>query len=299
MFRITFNKPAYDTFFAGEEARGLRIKIADGHIAFQPVQESRGDDIVAVDPRGRGGVEIRIEGKLEDEVLAALQNHHSPFFLLARQSHWIVPAAWVPPTDSPDGKMPEPPRFKPHLRVWARDNAAISTDILSQLLTTDSTNFAQEMAEAHDTIARFKGKSLSQVPKELAEARRKIALLDNMARRFLPHYDRLLRAYADIGEILGDRVNEAPSFRRIDGLTEAPALKSAKSVAQPKSASSTVKQTAPVGRGRRAASRSHVETDQESEKIASKAAKQLGLDLDKPKKVPARAKVALKRRRAA
>jgi hypothetical protein len=110
-FKLTFNKPAVRQFIEGEETGGLRIKLDNGVVQFMPSTTS-GPDTTPLTQRTRGGYEAIIEGDSADSVLEALHNPNGPFFVLKRVSKdWVA----AEPYNGKDA----PPKFEPHVRVWA------------------------------------------------------------------------------------------------------------------------------------------------------------------------------------
>lgn len=114
MFKITFNKPAFKMFFAGEDAKGIEIKVEDRTVMFKPVIKL--DDrlgVSTITERPRGGAETFIEGSQEARLFSLLMNPlGNPYFLLRRAAGGWMEA--IPHT----GPKHAPERWEPHIRIW-------------------------------------------------------------------------------------------------------------------------------------------------------------------------------------
>lgn len=134
MFKITFNKPAYKMFFAGEDAAGIRIKVEDRTVRFKPVQKlGMESDVVALTEKHRGGAESFIEGSKEAQLFELLTNPlGNPYFILRR-----APGGWMEAIPHP-GPKHAPERWEPHIRVWPLEIAqpAVDTETTSVTLRT-------------------------------------------------------------------------------------------------------------------------------------------------------------------
>jgi hypothetical protein len=145
-FLITFNKPAGDMFFEGENVRGVKIEITDYGCRFLPVAKDHGDRIVPVDKRLRGGYQTNlIEGSNSESLFAALTNPNGyPFFIITRgKGNYMEARPWDGPKKLPaQGAKPEPDRFSPHLRIWVKERAkgdvAPAADFLAPQVETMS-----------------------------------------------------------------------------------------------------------------------------------------------------------------
>jgi len=186
-FRLTFNLPAENYFFEGEDITGMQIKIENDVIFFRPVRtEDQGspsfDDgligEVSLIPRPRGGKEAVIEGDQSDELMRVLCKDASlkfPFFIVKRargeQSGWI--------TIEHFGEPDSPPKFTPHMRVWFPRNriengfkAPLNDDIKEVL-----GDFVDTVRGAREVIAHYESdRRIGRPPREVLESR---IILDN------------------------------------------------------------------------------------------------------------------------
>jgi hypothetical protein len=181
-FRLTFNKPAVRQFIEGDEKNThLKIKIDGGIVMFMPSGASDADTAKLMS-RTRGGYEAVIEGSESDEVLRLLTNPTGPFFVLHRHSK-----DWVAASPYTGGGAP--PKFEPHVRVWAE--------------TTPK------------AVAPTKKKTVARVTKERAQ----VATFDNPM-------DRIRWAYEKLNEQRrpGRPSNEFQSAKQIVGDFEAEAM---------------------------------------------------------------------------
>lgn len=113
-FKMTFNKPAFSNFMAGEDADGLKVNISNGSVQFLPVSKSNDPDVIPLNYRPkRGGGESIVEGSKAAELFAALKKMGSvsPFFTLTR-----LKGGWI--GLEPYNAEAAPTRFTPHLRLW-------------------------------------------------------------------------------------------------------------------------------------------------------------------------------------
>ncbi|RYD66043.1 MAG: hypothetical protein EOP83_05990 [Verrucomicrobiaceae bacterium] len=114
MFKITFNKPAFKMFFAGEDAEGLMIKTEGRSVFFKPVPHI-GDQpgIAPLTEKVRGGAQTIIEGSEEGKLFSLLKNPMgNPYFTLRR-----APGGWMEAVPH-NGRRHFPERWEPHIRVW-------------------------------------------------------------------------------------------------------------------------------------------------------------------------------------
>lgn len=193
-FKITFNKPAYRTFFEGEDMAGMRIRIDKDTVFFRPVVSVTGDDVVPVSERTRGGVEVVIEGTMADTLLRLLRPRaDNPFFLLRRAAkNWIEAVEYT-------GKSYEPPKYEPHARVWSKETrgAARATEPVRFEQVMDDVRAAKAMVDRYDADRRG-----GRPPREVNEARALLHLFAETAREVLP-FRALAKAHALLGQFLG------------------------------------------------------------------------------------------------
>jgi hypothetical protein len=107
-FKLTLNKPAAKSFFDAEKTKGVRIKIDNGAMFFQPVDELTNDS-VAVEFPARGSATMTIGGKGE-KALRKLFDVDQPY-------HVVTPAedGWLRATPFGEGV---PARNIPQVRLW-------------------------------------------------------------------------------------------------------------------------------------------------------------------------------------
>lgn len=136
-FKLSFNKPATQHYFEGQDCEGIKVEIVNGKARFKPVAQYSGPAIVGITGRARGGVETRlIEGSETDNLFKALTNPLGyPFFMLTRVGDgWIEATPWDGPkkisSDQPKDIKAVPDRFTPHLRVWPKGNSKSETDMV-------------------------------------------------------------------------------------------------------------------------------------------------------------------------
>lgn len=200
-FKITFNKPAYRTFFEGEDMAGLKINVEKNSVFFRPVNTVTGDDVVPIAERTRGGVEVTIEGTMADTLLKLLRPRaDNPFFLLRRAGkNWMEAVEYT-------GKSYEPPKYEPHARVWHKDarGAVRVAEPISFAQVMEDVRAAKALVDSHDADRRSGGRP----PREVNEARAVLALFAETAREVLP-FQALNEAHGLLGRFLG--LDEAAS----------------------------------------------------------------------------------------
>jgi hypothetical protein len=146
----------------------MRIAIPeDGKgIHFKPVARIKPHvDAVLVTARGRGGVEVMIEGTRAQEVQKALQNcgEGNFFFLTKNQS-----TGWIETT--PYKGYDAPPRNRAHLRIW--DSRSTNHDaLMSSLQPANINDFYAQVKSAQALIADYRSKhTVGRKPMEVVQA---------------------------------------------------------------------------------------------------------------------------------
>lgn len=184
MFRITFNKPAYSTFFEGENARSVQIKITPQGVMLrasdkEPSAET--PDVVPLSERGRGGLSAAFDGRFAEELLGYLKNPSgNAFFMLNRaQDGWALATPFESPASA--GNV-EPPRFRPHMRVWVTENVRQPGHELSRFLEMGVPQFLTEVEESRKLVAEYmKEKVPGRPPLEVTEAQKVLNLMTDVA----------------------------------------------------------------------------------------------------------------------
>lgn len=201
-FKLSFNKPAYEMFFAGEAAAGVRIRITpEGAVHFHPAEEAEGDDIVPIQDRSRGGIEAVVDGTLTDLIVKHMRNPHgNPFFMISR-----VPGGWM--EAKPYDGAGDPPRFKPQLRVWTRSepnpNEVFANTKEGGQSGSDGPSFMEDIRAAKAAIDEYSRlKKVGRPPVEISLARRKIRAFEIFAQEILS-YEKVWDAYRKLGDYLG------------------------------------------------------------------------------------------------
>lgn len=178
-FRLTFNKPTIERYFAGEDATGVRVKIEDGVVQFLPVADKKGADVLPIELRTRGGAEAMVEGTMADDLQQALNNPDGPFFTLSRiKGGWLAAKPW--PKDS------APPKFEPHVRSWAPKLVAAAS--ASPSLRADSLSaFVDLVRAAEKTVNDFAAsKRPGRPPREVLEAKQALDDFRALAAHYTP-----------------------------------------------------------------------------------------------------------------
>lgn len=117
MLKLTMNLPAEKQYFPEEQGIvGVIIKPQRGNtLQLRPTSRAtKGSDFVPLTARGRGGVELLVDGELEQEISAVLRaiGQNDFFFLTSHgDSDWLSIKPY-------EGTEKYPPRTKPHLRAW-------------------------------------------------------------------------------------------------------------------------------------------------------------------------------------
>ena len=115
LVKITFNVPTVRVFLS--EAKGIRIRLSRLRVMIAATPETDGDDVVALTPRSRGGVEATIdtEGTKSTALLRQLEfaglSQREPFFTLDSQD-----GEWINLTHFSGQNSPA--RHVPHVRIW-------------------------------------------------------------------------------------------------------------------------------------------------------------------------------------
>lgn len=220
ILRLTFNKPTIDHFFAGDEAKAVRVKIEDGAAYFLPVAEAT-PETLPVEYRTRGGAEATVEGKMLRELARALQNPVGPFFTLQRVKGGWLKAVQFTKVDQETGEVKAPQKFDPHIRVWVpKDEPAVrtTTDVA---VAASFGDYLGMVRQAQTLVAKYERRPQSGTePADVAEARenldefRKLADVVNADR-----LDLLQQAQDLIARAIG-----AVSVTDTGGETERPAI---------------------------------------------------------------------------
>lgn len=193
-FKITFNKPAFRTFFQGDGVTGIRVRIIDNRVLFRPVLTPTGEDIVPIAERTRGGVEITINGDQADHVLRLLQPKiETPFYLLRRtEKNWIEVVKYT-------GKGHEPPKYEPHARIWLKD-------MRCEAPCAEAADFdfhMNEVRKAKNIVDKYvEERRTGRPPREVIEAKMLLNTFAETAREVLPLAD-LYQCYEILGNFLG------------------------------------------------------------------------------------------------
>lgn len=193
-FKITFNKPAFRTFFQGDGVAGIRVRIVDERVLFRPVLTPTGEDIVPVAERTRGGVEITINGDQANHVLRLLQPKiENPFYLLRRtEKNWIEVIKY-------NGKGHEPPKYEPHARIWLKDMRCDAP--CSEVVDFDF--HMNEVRKAKGIVDKYtEERRTGRPPREVIEAKMLLNAFAETAREVLPLAD-LYHCHEMLGHFLG------------------------------------------------------------------------------------------------
>jgi hypothetical protein len=264
MFAITLNKPAHHSFFQEERARGMRVKITPNKtVQFQPVQDTKDDDIIPLDYRSRGGLGGTIEGSMAEELHKYLTNPHgNPFFTIKRvRDGWYA----LKPASG------QPSRFTPHLRIWSKDNT-VSARPLDHSRILEEVREAKAIIHDHESQRNSKATKAGRPPREVTDARAKLQAVAEAAREVLP-VDEIKRACSMLINYL-----EGPS-PSVDAVMEAGRLLGVKPAAgATRTGITTLRATTKQGRHRVTLGRAAV--DPETDQIASAAASKLGFKSD-------------------
>jgi hypothetical protein len=266
MFAITLNKPAHHSFFREERARGMRVKITPNKtVQFQPVHDTKEDDVIPLDFRSRGGLGGTIEGSMAEELQKYLTNPNgNPFFTIKRvRDGWYA----LKPASS------QPSRFTPHLRIWSKDGTTSARPL-------DHSRILEEVREAkaiiydHENQRNTKATKAGRPPREVTDARAKLQAVAEAAREVLP-VDEIKRACSMLINYL-----EGPS-PSIDAVMEAGRLLGVKPSASASSRTgvTTLSRTT-IKQGRHKVTLSRANVDPDSDQIASAAASKLGFKND-------------------
>jgi hypothetical protein len=187
--KLTFNKPAHQTFFEGMVARGIAITIQDGAATFKPVDQEAGSNVVCITQNERGGIEAVVEGDLADEPLAVLNKPHAdPYVMLSRSKGWIVTSPYT-------GAQQVPPCTKPQLGVWIKAG--------SEPFSAMGVETVQQMSPEQLHVAIHKAKAVTarhgarikpgRLPRELSQARELLQAMSSV------HAPARFRARARLG----------------------------------------------------------------------------------------------------
>lgn len=199
-FRLTFNKPAYEMFFRGDDAQGVRIKIADGIVQFKPTNSLEGNDVVPVSQRGtRGGLQAIVAGTHADAVLDAMKNEFgNPFFVLQRMERGWIGA------HPHQGPAAEPTKVTPVVRVWVQGyERRVAPQLLEELNRLDLPQFLDEVREAKKITDDYeKLNKAGRPPMAVMNARDTLRLFTETARDVLP-LGGLFAAHAELSRFLG------------------------------------------------------------------------------------------------
>lgn len=210
MIKISFNKPAYKTFFEGDTVRGLQVKLGevDGRetVMFKPVEDVSGRDVIAVEERMRNNYRAEIEGSLAERIGKALENPTgNPFFLLSRGSGgWMIPAPYAPKKGNAFDA--EPPRSYPHMRVWnmIEEGKRVPPKVMAEMRDMNVPQFVAEIRTAKQMVDEYDAKQIQgRPPKEVTEAREKIRLLAALSYEVLP-FGKIRRAITDLEGFFGE-----------------------------------------------------------------------------------------------
>lgn len=197
-FKLSFNKPAYEMFFAGEAAAGVQIRVTpEGAVHFHPSPDQEGEDVVPIQDRSRGGIEAVVDGPLTELILKHMRNPHgNPFFMISR-----VPGGWM--EAKPYDGVGDPPRFKPQLRVWTRSEPNPNEVFAKEGSSPDMPSFMDEIRAAKAAIEEYAQlKKVGRPPVEISVARRKIRAFEIFAQEILS-FDKVWDAYRKLGDYLG------------------------------------------------------------------------------------------------
>lgn len=263
MFGITLNKPAHHSFFREERARGMRVKITPNKtVQFQPVQDTKDDDVIPLDSRSRGGLGGNVEGFMAAELQKHLINPHgNPFFTIKRvRDGWYA----LKPASS------QPSRFTPHLRIWSKDGAASTTRPLDHSRILEEVREAKAIIHDHENQRNNKTTKAGRPPREVTEARAKLLAVAEAAREVLP-VDEIKRACSMLINYL-----EGPS-PSVESVMEAGRILGFKPpVAAVTSRATTTLSRPTAKQGRHKVTLGRANVDAETSRIASDAASKLG-----------------------
>jgi hypothetical protein len=259
MFAITLNKPAHHSFFREERARGMRIKITPNKtVQFQPVLDTKDDDVIPLDSRSRGGLGGTVEGLMADELHKYLTNPNgNPFFTIKRARD-----GWYALKPAPS----QPSRFTPHLRIWSKDNPA-STRPLDHSRILEEVREAKAIIHDHENQRNTKATKAGRPPREVTDARAKLQAVAEAAREVLP-VDEIKRACSMLINYL-----EGPS-PSVDAVLEAGRLLGVNTRTGITLSRTTTRQ------GRHKVTLGRANVDPETDRIASDAASRLGFKDD-------------------
>lgn len=203
ILKITFNKPAFEAFFAGDDFDGVEFRVESGVLQIKPVFVVGDEDVAPIEERTRGGIEVDVVDYWQDEeVLQALRNPYgNPFFSLHRAGRgWFSAVPY-------DGRpRSEPPRTIPVMRVWTRPEVALSPEQMDRVGDMGVIRFVEEVRAAkRDVDAYYARKRPGRPPKDIAEKQALIRCLVTAAAEFMDvgsllQAQRNLRAF---GEAIG------------------------------------------------------------------------------------------------
>lgn len=197
-FRLTFNKPTIARNFDGEKVTAVRIKIENGIAMFLPVTEPATKDVLPISVRGRGGGEAFVDGVKADELRAALQNPHGPFFTLHRkEGGWLAAVPWT--------REGAPPKPEPHLRTWSLDGRATSMAKTPEVNPDTLSSFLNMVTDARELVSSYDAnRRPGRPPRDIVQARENLALFDRLSHEVLARPD------ATPAAIVMKRVNRKP-----------------------------------------------------------------------------------------
>jgi hypothetical protein len=179
-FKLTFNKPAVQSFFEGEDADGLKVGIEQNAVVFTPVNGSKDSDVIPLLERTRGGVEAVVEGRMAAQLAMALENPHGSFFTLKRMKGGAVQAVPYASADAPS-------KFTPHMRAWlpktmdTEGAPAVMPNIDEFPRFLEGVRAAKRLVDEHSTVKRA-----GRPSREVSEARRLLAQFSELSQEIIP-----------------------------------------------------------------------------------------------------------------
>lgn len=212
-FKLTFNLPAAQRYFEGEQVTGTRIKIENDKVFFSPLIGERTSDSVTFSKRTRGGFEVTIDGEFSATLYAILTKEASftyPFFLMKKAGN--NSACLMHYTE-----LGAPPKFAPHMRVWlprkmhtASKRNPTKNEIDDILGPFTSVIRSSKLIVDECTEAR----KIGRPNREVDEAKSVISAFENLAYEILPglHSETNIQQIRGANNLLNDFLKSASAM---------------------------------------------------------------------------------------
>jgi hypothetical protein len=210
-FKITFNRTAVRSFFEGEEAVGIRLRIRDGEVEFRPVDNLDGEDSAPLALRDRGGIAAIINGSEALDLLKCLKvTDGRPYFLLSkRKDGWITFQPYRLANN-------EPSRLVSYARIWLKNDVVIdhAMPIMNEADYKEDVRKAKTVLDAYHKKGR-----IGRPSEEVIRAQETLDDFRKFAFEIIP-FDEIRSAYVTLGRFLSEAVSLPKTNERADGNDE-------------------------------------------------------------------------------